>query len=568
MRFEVASKIATANERSGREFASRITLPAVVFILLLATSVWAAGQTSGGTTGSTGSGSPAGSGSGTSGATGSTGASGSSQDWSSVQSAMGFNGQIKPSGVFKVQFSRQDEQFTEKGFKRQPEFFASGWIAFSMQSSMNGSTGTGAAGGSAAGGSAAGAAGSGTASGSGAAGGSASGGGQTAPANLAMITAEIPLLETEVAEFERVLERADIAISAVHNHEIQERPRLIFIHAETVGDPVQVAQVFRTAMSRTRAKFAEDTGPDTHIAGLDRNTIFHTIGNNAEATAHDGVLEVTVPRSEQFSNCTALIVQATNGPWAANSNNGSNSNNGGGAANGGTASNGGTATSGTSGAAAGSSGTAAGGSTSTASSAGPGLMASNGCLSASMQSQPGAQGASGSGTGTSGTGTSGSTGTSGTGTSGSTGSTGTSGTGSASGGTSAGAGSGSTSGQSGANNFPADLGAASEFHFELGGNGSVDVNAEFALLATEVQQTVRILRENNFTVSALHNHFISESPRLFFIHASGHGSASKLAQVIRMVLDQNAMSSGTSGSASGTGTSGSTGSSTGTGPGF
>jgi hypothetical protein len=113
------------------------------------------------------------------------------------------------------------------------------------------------------------------------------------------------------------------------------------------------------------------------------------------------------------------------------------------------------------------------------------------------------------------------------------------------------------------NRIPPEVGAVSEFRFEMGGNGSVDVDAEFALLATEAPQTVRLLRENGFVVSAVHNHFAFESPRLLFLHASGQGSASKLAQVIRMALDQNAALSGSGANGSSTGTS-----TTGTGPGF
>jgi hypothetical protein len=124
------------------------------------------------------------------------------------------------------------------------------------------------------------------------------------------------------------------------------------------------------------------------------------------------------------------------------------------------------------------------------------------------------------------------------------------------------------------NRIPPEAGPASEFRFEQGGDGSMDVNAEFALLATEAPQTVRLLRENGFVVSALHNHFAFESPRLLFLHASGQASAAKLARVIRMALDQNAALSngangtGTSGSTTGTGTSTGTSTSSGSGPSF
>jgi hypothetical protein len=109
--------------------------------------------------------------------------------------------------------------------------------------------------------------------------------------------------------------------------------------------------------------------------------------------------------------------------------------------------------------------------------------------------------------------------------------------------------------------IPPQVGAVNEFRFEMGGNDSVDVSIELALLPIELPQTVRLLRENGFVISAIHNHFAFESPRLLFLHASGQASASKLAQVIRMALDQNAALSsngganGSTGSTSGTGTS-------------
>ena len=490
-----------------------------------------------------------------------------------MKSALGFNGKVEENGVFKVEFSRQDGPFEETGFNRNPEYFADGYLAFYMPGTFSGTSG--AAAGSA-----------GTTGTTGAAGAS----GSTAGAlDNVFVAGEIPLRENEVANFEQALERANIWIPAVHNHEIQEMPRLIFVHVETVGSAHQIASAIRQAMNQTKGHFKEDQARQVSTPGVSGlANIPSTIGYNGRLEEENGVLTVIVPRQEQLTDCAIAITQQNNGTngtaGAGAGASGSSSStgtagsgmsttgaSGSGSSSTGTTSTGtsgsGTATTGTGSTDTGASGTGSANSGASAvgmsSDAG---MASNNCLLANLQAQPGMN------TGTS-TGTTGSagTGTSNTGASGSgSTSTGTTGTG-----TNGTAGAGSTTGTTSSNMslIPPQVGAVSEFRFEMGGNGSVDVDAEFALLATEAPQTVRLLRENGFVVGALHNHFAFESPRLLFLHASGQGSASKLAQVIRMALDQNAALSGTgtgaAGSGStgtgttGSGTSGSTGSSSG-----
>jgi hypothetical protein len=43
--------------------------------------------------------------------------------------------------------------------------------------------------------------------------------------------------------------------------------------------------------------------------------------------------------------------------------------------------------------------------------------------------------------------------------------------------------------------------------------------------------------ENGLEVTALHNHFFFEEPRIFFMHVSGMGYADKLATAVKKVLD-------------------------------
>jgi hypothetical protein len=88
--------------------------------------------------------------------------------------------------------------------------------------------------------------------------------------------------------------------------------------------------------------------------------------------------------------------------------------------------------------------------------------------------------------------------------------------------------------------FPASMGPESEVHFQSLGDGRAAEVAEIALLANEVPKALRLLQESgqNVRVTALHNHFLTEEPRLFFLHTWGTGDARGLARTVRAVLDQ------------------------------
>jgi len=85
--------------------------------------------------------------------------------------------------------------------------------------------------------------------------------------------------------------------------------------------------------------------------------------------------------------------------------------------------------------------------------------------------------------------------------------------------------------------FPPAMGAASEFHFQSLGNGNAIAAPEICVPVGRVNSVVQILKSNGFSVSAIHNHFTKESPRVFFIHAMKAGKADALATVLKQAVD-------------------------------
>src|SRR6516165_6311344 len=60
---------------------------------------------------------------------------------------------------------------------------------------------------------------------------------------------------------------------------------------------------------------------------------------------------------------------------------------------------------------------------------------------------------------------------------------------------------------------------------------------DLVLLEDEVNPVMSALLENGLDVTALHNHFFFESPRIFYMHVHGHGKAADLAKMAKPALD-------------------------------
>lgn len=70
------------------------------------------------------------------------------------------------------------------------------------------------------------------------------------------------------------------------------------------------------------------------------------------------------------------------------------------------------------------------------------------------------------------------------------------------------------------------------------GDQNMDVAmGDLVLLQDEVNPVMSALLERGLEVTALHNHFFWEEPRIFYMHVHGHGKAADLAQKLKPALD-------------------------------
>ena len=70
------------------------------------------------------------------------------------------------------------------------------------------------------------------------------------------------------------------------------------------------------------------------------------------------------------------------------------------------------------------------------------------------------------------------------------------------------------------------------------GTGGLDVMmGDLVLTEDEVNPVMSALLDNGLEVTALHNHFFWEEPRLFYMHVHGRGSPADLARKVKPALD-------------------------------
>jgi hypothetical protein len=86
--------------------------------------------------------------------------------------------------------------------------------------------------------------------------------------------------------------------------------------------------------------------------------------------------------------------------------------------------------------------------------------------------------------------------------------------------------------------IPPAMGTATAINFQPTGDSKAAITGDFVMTANEVNPVIRALREHSIKVEALHNHMLSEEPRLFFMHFWANADAETLARGLRAALDQ------------------------------
>lgn len=85
---------------------------------------------------------------------------------------------------------------------------------------------------------------------------------------------------------------------------------------------------------------------------------------------------------------------------------------------------------------------------------------------------------------------------------------------------------------------PPSMGLGTAINFQPTGGGRAAITGDFVMIASEVNPVIRALRDGGIEVTSLHNHLLTEEPRLFFMHFWANDNAVQLARGLRAALDK------------------------------
>src|SRR5215831_3496023 len=85
--------------------------------------------------------------------------------------------------------------------------------------------------------------------------------------------------------------------------------------------------------------------------------------------------------------------------------------------------------------------------------------------------------------------------------------------------------------------LPTPFGFGGWFAMTKGDGGEEVVMGDFVLTQEEVNPVMSALLDHGLEVTALHNHFFWDEPRVFFMHIHGHGKALDLANDLKPAID-------------------------------
>jgi hypothetical protein len=86
--------------------------------------------------------------------------------------------------------------------------------------------------------------------------------------------------------------------------------------------------------------------------------------------------------------------------------------------------------------------------------------------------------------------------------------------------------------------MPAFMGLGTWAAFTKGSNTEALVMGDTVIFEDEVNDAISVAFENGLSITALHNHFFFDHPKVYFMHIEGQGTGAELAAAVRKVYDK------------------------------
>jgi hypothetical protein len=174
-------------------------------------------------------------------------------DWKSVEKALGKTGSMQPGDVYKVSFPRSDLKVTVAGLELKPALALGTWVAFKQMGSMT------------------------------------------------VVMGDLVLTENEVTPVLSKLQQGGVEPTALHNHVLNESPRVMYMHIHAMGDAVNIAKTIHEALALTKTPLAAPTASAATAAiGIDTKQIDQIMGQTGKDNS--GVYQFSIARADEITD--------------------------------------------------------------------------------------------------------------------------------------------------------------------------------------------------------------------------------------------------------------------------
>ena len=194
-------------------------------------------------------------------------------DWKKVGEALGKAGAEMPGGIYKVALPRTDLKVTLDGVAIKPGLALGGWLAF-----------------------------------------------ETA-GRESMVMGDLVLTEDEVNPVMAKLLAGGIAVTALHNHLLRNRPFTMYMHVQGMGDPVKLAGVLHAALAESKTPFpavGQPTAVPVAPPAIDLDTAALDQALGAKGTNNGGIYQYSIPRAAPIKNGAMVVPPAMGSAQAIN----------------------------------------------------------------------------------------------------------------------------------------------------------------------------------------------------------------------------------------------------------
>jgi len=171
--------------------------------------------------------------------------------WKPVETALGRSGQPQPDGSFKFSMPRGDLKISVGDVQLKPGFALGSWLAF-----------------------------------------------QGTPDN-SMVMGDLVLAESEVGPVMQKLQQGGISITALHNHLLNETPRVMYMHIGGHGNAQKLAQSLHDALALTKTPPPAAPGAASNDLGIDSSAVEQALGRKGRN--NNGILQFSIPRAEKIT---------------------------------------------------------------------------------------------------------------------------------------------------------------------------------------------------------------------------------------------------------------------------